>query len=110
MKVKQGGVTMGWTQDKINEIYLLARNRAAKDRAFRAELISDPKLAIEKLTGEELPEDYSIKIIESDPAYSATFVLPLMLSGELSDDELDNVAGGVSESCGSQSCGAQVVK
>lgn len=97
---------MVWTQDKVNEIYLLARNLAAKDRVFRDELITNPKATIEKLIDEALPEDYSIKIIESDPAYSATFVLPLMLSGDLSDDELDNVAGGVNVLNGQ--CGADV--
>ena len=105
---------MAWTQDKVNEIYLLAQNLAAKDRAFRAELLNDPKAAIEKLTSEVLPEDYSIKIIESDPAYSATFVLPLMLSGDLSDDELASVAGGLCDidaACSARTtCGNQIVK
>jgi len=97
---------MAWTQDKVNEIYLRARNLATRDRAFRAELKSDPKAAIEKLTGEALPEGFNIKIIESDPTYSATFVLPLMLANNLSDDELDNIAGGINglyevdEACG----------
>jgi len=100
---------MTWTQDKVNEIYLLARNLAAKDRVFREELLSNPKAAIEKLIGEALPENFSIKIIESDPAYSATFALPLMLSGDLSDDELDDVAGGII-ACSTEACGGQSVK
>lgn len=100
---------MAWTYDKVNKTYLLAQELAAKNKAFREELIRDPKSAIEKFTGETLPKDYNIKVIESDPAYSATFVLPLMLSDDLTDDDLANVAGGVS-SCGNQSCGSQVVK
>ena len=100
---------MVWTYDKVNKTYLLAQDFAAKNRAFREELIRNPKSAIEKLTGETLPRDYSIKVIESDPAYSATFVLPLMLSDDLSDKDLANVAGGVI-SCGFQSCGQQAVK
>ena len=98
---------MAWTQDEINDIYLRASNLAAKDRTFREELIRDPKAAIEKLTGEVLPDHFSIKIIESDPAYSATFVLPIMLSGDLSDDELDSIAGGTNTGT---ACGAQAGK
>ena len=56
-----------------------------------------------------MPESYSIKIIESDPNYSSTFALPLMLSDDFSDDDLANVAGSIN-SCGSQSCGQQAVK
>lgn len=100
---------MVWTHDKVNKTYLLAQELAAKNKVFREELIRDPKSAIEKLTGEKLPESYNIKVIESDPAYSATFVLPLMLSDDLSDDDLDSVAGGMN-SCASQSCGQQAVK
>ena len=99
---------MAWTQCKIDETYLRARNLAAKDKGFRADLLANPVEAISRLVGEELPENYSIKVIESDPAYSATFVLPLMLSDGLSDDELEAVAGG--KTCGELSCGGQVLK
>ena len=99
---------MYWTQEKINETYILAKNLAAKDKIFRADLLANPNKAISKLVGVELPENYSIKIIESDPAYSETLVLPLMLSDGLSDDELAAVAGGTG--CGQLSCGGQVVK
>jgi len=100
---------MAWTQKKIDETYLLARQLSATDSVFRAELLNDPSVAIEKLTGEKLPGKVNIKVIESDPAYAATFVLPPMVSGEISDDDLDNVAGGVA-SCGAVSCGSDIVK
>ena len=99
---------MAWTQNRIDETYLRVRNLAAKDKGFRADLLANPVEAIGKLIGEELPENYSIKVIESDPAYTATFVLPLMLSDGLSDAELASVAGG--SDCGELSCGGQVVK
>ena len=99
---------MYWTQEKIDETYLRVRNLAAKDKNFRADLLANPIEAISRLVGEKLPENYSIKVIESDPAYSATFVLPLMLSDGLSDDELAAVAGG--SGCSEVSCGGQVVK
>ena len=99
---------MAWTQNKIDDIYLQVKNLAAKDKRFRADLLANPIEAIGNLIGEKLPENYSVKIIESDPSYSATFVLPLMLSDVLSEDELEAVAGGFS--CGKLSCGGQVVK
>ena len=97
---------MKWTQEKIDEIYLRARDLAARDTEFRAELLKDPVVAIEALLGEALPKNYSIKLVESDPNYTATFVLPPLSSGEISDDALDGVAGGVHGG----SCGAQVMK
>jgi len=100
---------MNWTQNEINETYTKAQKLAATDETFRAELLSNPRNAIEKLTGKAFPDGYSIKVIESDPAYSATFVLPPARTDELSDDDLDNVAGGTGF-CPSDACGGQVVK
>lgn len=99
---------MAWTQNKINETYLRVYNLAAKDKGFRDDLLANPIEAISRFVGEKLPENYSIKVIKSDPAYSATFVLPSMLSDELTEDELAIVAGG--SSCSQLSCGGQVVK
>ena len=100
---------MNWKQDEINKAYSEIQKYAATDKAFRAELLTNPRSAIEKFTGKVFPEGYSIKIIESDPNYSATFVLPHMNTGELSDDDLDNVAGGISQ-CPNDGCGGQTVK
>jgi len=86
---------MAWTQQKVDETYRKVVTLATTDEDFRRELLQNPNMAIERITGESLPENYSIKVIESDPAYFATFVLPPFTMGELSDDELDNVAGGL---------------
>ena len=99
---------MYWTQEKIDETYLRVRNLAAKDKGFRADLLANPIEVISRLVGKELPDNYSIKIIESDPAYSTTFVLPLISSDVLSDEELISIAGG--SGCDELSCGMQVVK
>jgi len=85
---------MAWTQQKIDETYAELLNLAASDESFRAELLEDPNSAIEKLSGETLPDGFSIKIIESDPNYSTTFTLPPLNSRELFDEELEKVAGG----------------
>jgi len=85
---------MAWTQEKVSSIYTQVQTIAASDEAFRAEMLENPKSAIERISGEKLPDDFSIKVIESDPAFTATFALPPLLPNTLSDDELDAVAGG----------------
>ena len=79
---------MAWTQEKINQLYMEVQRMAVTDEEFRKELLENTNTAIEKVAGEELPEGFKVKVIENDPAYAATFVLPPMASDELSDDEL----------------------
>ena len=101
---------MAWTQEKINEVYMKVQQTAATDEEFREELLKDSSAAIAKIAGEELPENFKIKVIENDPQYAATFVLPPMVSDELSDDELDSVAGGfclIDGACGAKACAAE---
>ncbi len=87
---------MEWTPENLNELYLKVQKQAMTDEEFRKDLLSDPNAVIEQETGEKLPEGFKIQVIESDPAYTATFVLPDMLGEELEDGELDQVAGGIS--------------
>ena len=81
---------------------------AVTDEEFRKELLEDPTSAIEKVAGEKLPEGFQVKVIENDPAYSATFVLPPMASDELDEDQLEAVAGGscLVDGCGADACAA----
>ena len=94
---------MAWTKEQINEIYVEVQRNAMTDEEFRNELLENPAKAIEKIAGIPLPDDYKIKVIENDPAYAATFVLPPMVSDELDEDALDAVAGGA---CGIDGCAA----
>lgn len=101
---------MAWTQEKINEVYMEVQRMAVTDEEFRQELLQNPNTAIGKLAGEELPEDFRVKVIENDPQYAATFVLPPMVSEELSDADLDAVAGGlcwIDGACGAKACAAE---
>jgi hypothetical protein len=71
--------------------------KALSDENFRAELISDPKAVVEKEMGKlkegaKLPAGLEVKLIEQ-PADTLYLILPTM-SGELSDEALDEVAGG----------------
>ena len=80
---------MQWTQQQIDECIEACRRRAAVDAGFRGKLLSDPAAAIRELSGREIPAGFRIKVLENDPAYDATFVLPPAVSGGVSDKELD---------------------
>ena len=93
---------MQWTQQQIDECIEACRRRAAVDAGFRGKLLSDPAAAIRELSGRGIPAGFRIRILENDPAYGATFVLPPPVAGGGSDNELDDVAGGAV--CGSYAC------
>jgi hypothetical protein len=99
---------MAWTQEKVNEIYAKVQQLATTDEEFRTELLKDSSVAIAKVAGEELPADFKVKVVENDPQYAATFVLPPMASEELDDTDLDKVAGGMClvDGCAAEACAA----
>jgi len=72
--------------------------RAWKDDAFRRELLSDPKAAIARLTGKPLPAGVKV-VVHEETATTLHLCLPARPAkaagaGELSDAELEAVAGG----------------
>lgn len=69
--------------------------KATQDPAFRQSLKSDPRLALEKELGIKVPSAMKLEIIE-ESADSLCLVLPAP-KGELSDLELESVAGGKGE-------------
>ena len=100
---------MSWTQEKISEVYMEVRNLAVTDEEFREKLLADPAAAIQEIAGVALPDDFKVKIVEEDPQYNATFLLPQMLESDLSAEELDQVAGGscvADGNCGADNCAA----
>lgn len=71
--------------------------KAMKDESFRQELLANPKEVMEKEMGKvkqgvKLPKTVEVKVIEQ-PANALYLVLPT-ISDELTDEALDNVAGG----------------
>lgn len=83
--------------------------RSTTDRAFRDRLVAEPAAAIEEVIGvpmSTLPRPINVKFIEKDPGLDAVVVLPDFLDpeGELSDAELEAVAGGCTISCICSSC------
>ena len=65
--------------------------KAQAEPEFRAQLVADPKAAIGKVVGSEIPEAITIQVHE-DSATSFHLVLPP--SGELTEDELATVFAG----------------
>lgn len=102
---------MAWTREKIDEVYLKTQQMSAMDEEFREELLKNPNEAIAKVAGEPVPADFKVKVLENDPNYSATFVLPPMISEELDEGALENVAGGscLNDGCIGDACAAKAI-
>ena len=84
--------------------------RSLQDESFRQRLLEDPKAAVEDELGTQLPEDVRVQAVE-ETADTIYLVLPsaspLGEGGELSDRELETVAGGGSTAWGETcSCGS----
>ena len=78
------------------EMEALIVQRAWKDEAFRAEFLADAKGTIEKYSGEKLPDDLRV-LAHPEDAQTVHFVIPPKPrnADELSDEDLEKVAGGV---------------
>jgi hypothetical protein len=82
------------------DLEALLISKAMADEAFKSELISNPKAVIAREIGQELPEGVEIEVLESTPK-KLYLVLPLKVESEeipteeLSDKELEAVAGGL---------------
>lgn len=66
-------------------------NRASADVDFRVRLIADPKAAISSEIGATIPEGFDVAVHEES---ATTFHLVLPPSPELTEAELQMVAGG----------------
>jgi hypothetical protein len=80
--------------------------RSLQDDAFRERLLEDPRAALEEELGTRLPEEVDVRAVE-ESADTIYLVLPsdspIGEGVELSDQELEAVAGGGS-SAGSGAC------
>ena len=71
--------------------------RSLRDEDFRQRLLDDPKAAVEEELGIQLPAQLQIRVVEetTDTIYLALpNASPAGEGGELSDRELEAVAGG----------------
>ena len=78
---------------RVLETHLI--EKSWKDPEFRKQVVSDPKGMLEKHLGKKLPERLKIYVHEED-ANTLHFSVPPAPSNvaELSDEELEKVAGG----------------
>ncbi len=83
-----------WTQEEIEKAVKSVTARATTDKKFREKVLNDPNSAIKEVTGKDVPASYRLKMIESDPKFDTTLILPPFRSEELSEAELEQVAGG----------------
>lgn len=83
-----------WTEQDISSAVKKISEKASNDKVFRELCLKDPHRAVKIITGRDIPRGFVIRIVENDPGVDQTFVLPDLYSSELSDDELDKVAGG----------------
>ena len=83
------------TQQEANQAIEQIIKRAQTDSDYRQLCLSDPNKAATEVTGKEMPSGYTLKFVENQGA-DLTVVLPDVIeeSAELSDTELDQVAGG----------------
>ena len=70
-------------------------NKALEDASFRRDLVANPHAAISRLLGFGVSPELKITVLQETPD-TAYLVLPVSAaSGELSDDQLEGVAGGL---------------
>ncbi|MEK8128736.1 hypothetical protein WMW72_12550 [Paenibacillus filicis] len=91
---------MSWTIEQANEQFEVFKKRASEDAEFRALALSNPKQAIQELTGQELPEGIEVVITEDEQGeLQAKTLINAPASEaerELDEAELEHVAGGTS--------------
>jgi hypothetical protein len=71
--------------------------KAWKDAAFAEALRADPKAAVERELGSELPANLTVTVVEETPTNLYLVIPPKPAEadgGALSDSDLDAVAGG----------------
>jgi len=94
-----------WSHDEFNRTIDEVKRRCLVDSGFRVLALSQPVAAIAKINPKPLPEGWVVKFIESSAEAPSigpkilSIVLPdtLKEADELSDAELQQAAGGVTD-------------
>jgi hypothetical protein len=84
-----------WTQQDEEHLLDSAMRRSMLDADFRALLVKDSATALQKISSKPLPDNYRPQFVDnSGPGRIFILPDPLPATGELSDTELEEVAGG----------------
>ena len=95
-----------WTQDEQKKALEAFARKASTDAKFRELALKNPTAAVKEVSGKELPQGFNIKAVARNGADLVVVVPDLVKAGgELSDSELEKVAGGgrCGASCGGSS-------
>ena len=85
---------MARTMDATQSAIHAALKRTATDAEFRKLALTDANAAVQQIIGKPLPEGFRVRVLDR-AGYDVTLVLPDPTeSGELADEELEQVAGG----------------
>ena len=98
---------MGRRGQQRNHLEAQLIERATRDQGFREELIRDPKGVIGREFGIDVPGSVEIRVLEETPTASYLVLPPAPVASghELSDRDLEAVAGGWSGDSDCGSCG-----
>jgi hypothetical protein len=97
---------MAWDEKEVDQTLAEVMKRASTDAEFRSLALRDAAGAIGKINPAPMPPGLKIRFVDNEGA-NRTFVLPDLTApeGELSDAELEQVAGGLFDRCGSSNSG-----
>lgn len=84
-----------WTQQEIDQTLEEISRRSMTDPEFRKTALSNPAAAVSEVNPKPIPEGFSVRFADNTGS-TKTVVLPDPISDaeELSDAELEEVAGG----------------
>lgn len=86
---------MSWTEEQVKGTVSAVIAKANADAEFRALAVSDIYAAIKSATGQEVPKEFKINVVDGT-GFHSTIVLPEArgAADELTETELESVAGG----------------
>lgn len=89
------------------EVVNMIIKKATEDEGFRKSLLANPKKAIKDEFDVELPKKLSVKFVEKEKNVDAMYVLPDLIDSdlEISEEELEAVAGGCCWDSCTYTCG-----
>lgn len=85
----------GWTNEELQQMLLTITRRSAIDPEFRALALRDGSAAISKITSKPLPKNITYQFVDNSGSKRIVPLPdPVLDTDELSDSELEDVAGG----------------